>query len=80
MSGKVDLHNDVVLPFDLLVRVSSLTRLFKVEEKRFYMQISDQNIYSVHFIVSNIEISDLMYHSFFSSIIKLFFLVCEKYF
>lgn len=32
MSGKVDLHNDVDLPFDLLLKVSSLTRLFKVEE------------------------------------------------
>jgi len=32
MSRKVDLHNDVELPPDLLLKVSSLTRLFKVEE------------------------------------------------
>ena len=28
----MDLHNDVELPPDLLLKVSSLTRLFKVEE------------------------------------------------
>lgn len=32
MSRKVDLHNDVKLPLDLLLKVSSLTRLLKVEE------------------------------------------------
>lgn len=32
MGRKVDLHNDVKLPLDLLLKVSSLTRLLKVEE------------------------------------------------
>lgn len=32
MNRKVDLHNDVELPLDLRLKVSSLIRLFKVQK------------------------------------------------
>lgn len=73
MSGKVDLYNHAQLPFDLLLKVSSLTRFSEVEESikkggficTEMIKMSFCVQMAIQFIVSNIEIIVLIHNSLF---------------